>query len=159
MTSPRHRFCTGLGLMKNMAYPTMKRMKPRPSQNSHDAEAGCGQIEDQGRQQDEHRPEHNPAGGDGEGASGDGLLEVLPGESSESLLAATLWGIAQAEVASLLEDLLDLSLVLLRHVTTLGSKGRDRWGSRSDFWLPRSTVSRVLPIDESYLLGLCGVKT
>ena len=92
------------------------------------------------------------------GAAADGLLEVFPSEPSKSQLLTTLGRFTQAEVAGLLQDLFDLSLILLRHVVTLGSKGRIGCGPRSDCLLPRSTVRCALPIVESYLLRIFGVK-
>ena len=110
----------GLGPDEEHGVPDDEEDEAEPREDSHDAEAGCGQVEHESRQEDEDRPEHYPAGGDGEGAAGDGLLEVLPSESSESLLAVDAWeGSLRPRSSVCWRILFDLSLVLLRHVTTL----------------------------------------
>ncbi len=129
-----------LGLDEEQGVADDEEDEAEPREDADDAETGCGEVEDEGGQENEHRTEHNPTRRYGEGAAADGLLEVFPGQSSKALLGATLGRVSKAHVSGLLQDLFDLSLVLLRHVVTLGSKGPVGCGPCSDTLLPRSTL-------------------
>ncbi len=147
-------FLYGFGLDEEHCITGDEEYEAKPSQNADDAELGRGYVEDERREEDQNGAEHYPSGRDGKSAAGDGLFEVFPSESAESELFTARRRVVKAEVSSLLQDFFDLSLVLLRHVTTLVSQ---RFRRRSDSWMPGSVYCPASL--ESYFWGLCGVKT